>query len=136
MRWRWLEWPVVARWAVTCMCFAVVNWLLFAPSSSFEDVHIILAYQDKLAHFGIFAVLAGLVRWSLPAVWSSVPLRATLALVLLGYGAAIECLQPLIPHAGRSFEWLDMLMDGVGVVAGLWLCERLARQEMRKSCEL
>lgn len=126
MRWRWLDWPTAARWAATFVCFVGVNWLLLANAKSFEKVPSFIAYQDKIVHFGIFAVLAGLVRWSMPNSTGSVVLRASLVLVLIGYGAGIECIQPLIPHAGRSFEWMDMLMDGLGVLAGLWLCECLA----------
>jgi len=127
MRWGWLDWPAGARQVLTLGFLVLVNWLLFAPSSTFKEVHIFLAYQDKLAHFGIFFVLAGLIRWSVPGLWGRGWMRVMLVLALVGYGLGTECLQPLIPGAGRAFEWLDLLMDGLGVAAGLALCERLAR---------
>ncbi len=129
MRWGWLDWPGYARWSVTLAFLLLVNWLLFAPSTTFKDVHQFLAYQDKLTHFGIFGVLAGMVRWSVPGLWGSGWMRVILVLALAGYGVGTECIQPLIPRAGRSFEWRDLLMDGVGMAAGWWLCERLARQD-------
>ena len=128
MRWRWLDRPAAARRVLTLVFLVLVNWLLFAPSKTFEEVHIIIAYQDKLAHFGIFFVLTGLVRWSVPGLWGTGWMRVILILAMVGYCLGTECLQPLIPGAGRCFEWLDLLMDGLGVAAGLWLCERLARQ--------
>jgi VanZ family protein len=129
MRWGWLDWPASARRTATLAFLLFMNWLLLAPARTFSDVHIFLSHQDKIAHCGIFAALAGLVRWSVPAGWGKGRQRAAVILTLLFYGAAIECVQPLLPGAGRTFEWLDLLMDFIGVGMGVWLCERLARQD-------
>jgi VanZ family protein len=129
MRWWWLDWPGLARWSVTLAYVVLVNWLLLAPGKTFRDIHLVLAYQDKVAHFGIFCVLTGLFCWSLPGAHGTWRKRILILLAMVGYGVAIECIQPLIPNSGRTFEWLDLLLDGIGVAAGLLACECLARQE-------
>jgi hypothetical protein len=136
MRWRWLNWPANARRTLTLGYFVFLNWLLLAPASTFRDVHVFLSHQDKVAHFGIFAGLTGLVLWSTPASWGNGKPQVFLILTLLAYGAGIECLQPLMPDSVRTFEWMDLLMDCVGVAFGVWLCEHLARKEpaQKRSC--
>ncbi|MEI6970282.1 MAG: VanZ family protein [bacterium] len=107
MRWSWLNWPVPARCLTTFAVLVFTSWLFLAPGDTFQDVHVFLSQQDKIAHFGIFCLLAGLIRWSIPADWGQGGRRLILAAALLGYGAAIECVQLLIPELGRSFEWMD-----------------------------
>lgn len=125
MRWTWLNWPAPARRIVAGAFIVFVNWLLLAPSTTFRDVHVFLAHQDKLAHLGIFGILAGLVRWSIPALWGKGWKRFALVMALLAYGVSSECAQLLLPSLGRSFEWADLLCDSIGIALGLWLCERL-----------
>lgn len=67
-----------------------------------------LAHMDKLAHFGIFAVLAGLL-------WKSFKLKAQYAIILLGcYGGAIELAQHHFTR--RNGDWWDLLADIAGVL--------------------
>lgn len=129
MRWKWLNWPANARRTLTFVFLVFVNWLFLTPASTFKDVHIFLSHQDKLVHFGIFCALTGLIRWSIPGHWGEGKMRIVLILTLLAYGTGIECLQPLMPGAGRSFEWMDLLLDGIGVAFGGWVCEQLARKK-------
>jgi VanZ family protein len=129
MRWRGMNWPATPRRIVTLAFFVLMNWLFLAPASTFQDVHVFLSHQDKLVHFGIFNMLAGLVWWSVPAPCGRGTPGTVLVLALLAYGAGIECLQPLMPGAGRTFEWIDLLLDAAGVVLGIWTCEALSRKE-------
>jgi hypothetical protein len=67
------------------------------------------AHIDKMAHFGIFAVLAALL-------WKGFKLSILTAFVLLGsYGGAIELLQHNFTR--RTGDWLDFLADIGGVVS-------------------
>lgn len=68
-------------------------------------------FGDKLVHAAGYAALA--VSWRLALQG---PSAATL-LGVLAFGAAIECVQGLLPW--RSFEWADMLANGVGAALGL-----------------
>jgi hypothetical protein len=128
MCWRWLNWPAPARRTATFAFFVFTIWLLLAPSRTFKEITDLFPFQDKVAHFGMFGVLSGLCRWSTSIRWSRGWRRAVFFLALVGYGACVECIQPHLPGAGRSFDWLDLLFDGIGVAAGIWLCERLVRE--------
>ena len=125
LRWRFLNWPAKARRVATLTIFLVVTGMLLAPTSSLPDVALPFPYLDKVTHIGIFAVLAAAVRWSLPFRAGQTGQPLMILLMLCAYGFGIECLQPLMPAAGRSFEWADLLADGVGTILGLWACGRL-----------
>lgn len=126
MRWRLLNWPPVARRLVTLAFFCFLNWLLLSPAETFRNVHLFLSNQDKLAHLLIFAVMAGLSRWSIPQAWAEGRWRPCLLLTLLAYGTAVESFQPLLAAAGRAFQWADLLMNWTGSFAGVWICMQLA----------
>ena len=73
-----------------------------------------LAHFDKWAHFMIFLGLA---------VWFAGLYRASsywrVGIGLLAFGVLIEVCQRAVGY--RSAEWLDVVADGVGIVAGLAL---------------
>lgn len=79
---------------------------------------------DKYVHFGLFAGLTFLYRWSARIPWS----WTSAALVLLAaifFGGAIEVVQGWTGY--RSAEWTDLLFDGVGASAGLAVSAVLLR---------
>jgi VanZ family protein len=92
------------------------TWLAFDPSPpTSADTG-----WDKLNHALAFGALAFAAQASFP--------RAALhriALALLGYGAFIELVQAQIPE--RSAEFLDLLGDAAGIVAGLLLAHARRR---------
>lgn len=79
-------------------------------------------YADKVFHGGYFALLGGL------AVLAPRQLRSMTgaALAMVGLGVAIELIQALLPW--RSFEWLDIVADSVGVLIGYVIASRLRQQ--------
>jgi len=78
--------------------------------------------NDKVQHFIAFAAL------TVPAAmsWPLLGLLAPVGLLLVLYGAAIECVQYLLPW--RSAEWLDLLADAAGVVFGLYVASIIRRR--------
>ncbi|MDP9142914.1 MAG: VanZ family protein [Pseudomonadota bacterium] len=77
------------------------------------------AYADKVFHFGYFLLLGVLAVLS-----QRQPLAALFAaLGTVGLGVLIEIIQWFLPW--RSFEWLDILADTVGVLVGYALTIRL-----------
>jgi hypothetical protein len=67
------------------------------------------AHIDKVAHFGIFAVLAALM-------WKGFKFSPLTAFLLLGtYGGAIELMQHYFTR--RHGDWFDLLADVSGVVS-------------------
>jgi len=123
-RWTLLNWPGWSRLVVLACFFAALNWMIFAPANTFEEVPPYFAHQDKIAHGAMFLVLALLVRWSFPAGaarqgvdhW----LRYGVPAALVLYACSTEVLQPLIGGKGRQFEWLDMASNIAGICSG-WL---------------
>jgi VanZ family protein len=73
---------------------------------------------DVLGHFLGFGVLGALMlRWWTFRTGELTPLRLLQALALcLAYALLDELHQ--IPIPGRSFEWLDLLVDATGIVLG------------------
>ena len=75
---------------------------------------------DKSNHLLAFAVMAWLGCKAFPQ-------RVAIVLLsLLAYGALIEILQSFTPT--RSAEWLDLLADGLGILAGwgvAWIADRV-----------
>lgn len=128
MRWEWMNGPAAVRRVAAWSALALASWLLLAPARTFDELGVWFSFQDKVVHFLLFLLLAGLMRWSLSAPWSWGWRRTTLAVALLAYGAGMECLQPCLAGAGRRFEWMDMVLNSAGTVAGVWTCERLARK--------
>jgi VanZ family protein len=124
--WAWLNWPSPARWALTAAFWCIANFLLFLPSQSFRDIGQVFPFQDKIVHLAIFGILAALIRWSIPSPWGRGWKGVVVVLVLILYGIGTECLQALFPSLGRSFEWADILVNFIGVVAGTVLCGRVA----------
>lgn len=68
----------------------------------------------SLLHFAVFFLLGIIVE----GVRGNLPRNAVLLTGLI-YACAIELIQPL---TGRSFEWIDLIQNVSGFVAGLCMC--------------
>ena len=89
----------------------IAIWILsFLPGSGMPDV----PGSDKWHH--ALAYFACMFFWG--QCYLAPAQRLKLAIIFILMGALIECLQGLTDY--RSFEWLDMLADAVGVVLA-WL---------------
>ena len=85
---------------------------------------------DKLGHFGVFAVLGGLLAAGLHFARA----RAGLVLALcagLAVGALDELHQRRVP--GRSSEAADFAADAAGCALGLWLTRRALAQRRARN---
>jgi VanZ family protein len=91
--------------------------LTFVPSS--VDLSRIQRIEDKLLHTTAYAVLGGLALRAFHAGWPRLRGRLAVwaALLTLGYGAADECYQALVPW--RDASVLDWLADCVGMALAL-----------------
>ena len=118
--WRFLDWPAWPRRLTTALFFLGLNWLLLAPTSTFEEIQELLPHQDKIVHTCLFLTLAFLVRWSTEVRDQRVRRRYWVAAALVLYAGAIEALQPVLGGVGRTFEWLDLASNFAGVCSG-WL---------------
>ncbi|MBO0951655.1 VanZ family protein [Fibrella forsythiae] len=102
---------------------AAIGWTItisigcFWPSSHLPDLS---HNRDKYLHaviFFLFAILWRMAGWSVTRV---------VAVGLL-YAGAIELVQALIPEIHRSGDWLDFVVDAIGLVIGLPLSNRILR---------
>lgn len=96
---------------IASVAILISIWILsFLPGSAMPDV----PGGDKFHH--ALAYFACMFCW---AQWRTGPVpRLKLAIIFIVMGALIECLQGLTSY--RSFEWLDMAADTVGVALA-WL---------------
>jgi VanZ family protein len=93
-------------------CFLITHVPLPLPEGEPLYPHL-----DKVVHFGMYGVLAGLLALRLPA--------AKVAALVALYAAFDETTQPLV---GRDFDWLDLAADGMGALLGALLGGRLSLQ--------
>lgn len=77
-------------------------------------------HVDKLIHFGLFALSAGL----LAEAWRQTP-ALHLLLIMLALALLTEAGQVFIP--GRGWDWWDVLADVVGAALAIFLVRRWRR---------
>ena len=69
-------------------------------------------FLDKVLHFLCFSYLT-LITWLSQILNKDLHVYA----IVLAYGILIEIVQRFLPY--RSFEYLDIFADSVGIIAGL-----------------
>ncbi len=122
-------------WSLGICLLALITALSLLP---LRGPQIDLPNSDKLNHAFAYVVL---MLYFGQLVGNHLRRRLWVAVALIGYGAAIECLQSVMPP--RTAEWADLAADLVGIAIG-WLLlrsvlgltlvvieERLARGSMR-----
>jgi len=82
----------------------------------------VVSYGDKVAHFGVYALLGFLILWEHSRRYKLPPKTFGIVLLVVAlYGLLWEFVQGSIPH--RSFDWADALANASGGLAavGLWV---------------
>ena len=103
--------PPALAWGLTVVLIAVISGLTLMPSSQADGP----PTPDKLYHFIAFAVLVMPLCAAYPRrIWWVVA-------GAIVFGGLIEVIQPMV---GRGDEWLDLLADALGAVAGGWIARR------------
>jgi len=100
--------------------------LLCLPGSAFPKEHWFdKIWFDKWAHIGLFAIMVFLWCRAITNIVDKKPkLFVQIALYFFLYGIVMEFVQRyFIPN--RSFDLGDVIADGVGSVAGLFLSVRV-----------
>lgn len=114
--------------AVTSLIISVI--LLTLPANDLPHSGLFdLPNFDKLVHFGMFfllTVLFCLPFYKLTAEPSSLPVIFNkIALYVILYGIIMELVQKYFT-TGRSFDFADILFDGLGSLTGLIAVRRFA----------
>jgi VanZ family protein len=106
--------------------------LIFVLSSRESVGPDLPAFTRVIAHFCEYAVLATLWVWALaPAIGSRS--FAAAAAISFAYAISDELHQSLID--GRDADPLDLLVDGLGIAAAIWLLRgRAAAARPRRTC--
>jgi len=113
-----VPWPL--RLAIFVAYVLLLAWLTLAPASLVEAYYPKIILADKLVHFlcyGMLVLLARLAFRNPRRVQVAAWLVPVLALI---YGFGLEVAQGLLVQYHRSFEWADMLANGLGAVV-FWL---------------
>ena len=109
----WFALGFLVIFFVTFIMFAPPEWLF---SSEIKEESI---YIDKIIHTLVFVFLV---------LWFSGQVKMTLSffVIVSFYGCIVEFVQYYLPY--RSFEWLDLLFNQIGIVIGIMLGEALLKK--------
>ena len=111
------------------ICLLAVTVLLCIPGTEFPVISWLDNIQfDKMVHIGLFSALTGSWCWALSGKHKSqVILKRKfiqIAILSIVYGIAMELIQHyFIPF--RSFDYGDIIADGIGAATGYFLSIRL-----------
>jgi len=88
----------------------------------------VIPLGDKVGHFALFGALSFLVNWILFArTWQIGPVSILKGSAVLFAIVFVEELSQLF-FATRTFDWLDLLADAIGIFG----CGLLARNRLRQ----
>ncbi|SFC43497.1 VanZ family protein [Pseudoalteromonas denitrificans] len=106
---------------VLFLSILIICTVLFAKEV--KGIAQLFPHIDKIAHFGIFFILAGVMQRAFKApTWIHI-------LLLISYGAGIEIMQSILPHRDGSFA--DLIADAFGVAfyfSSFWLWQKNAKK--------
>lgn len=114
-------------WTLSVVCFLAICWLTLAPHPLPDNDITLFPGADKLAHgimFGGFTlciIIDGLRRKGWPVFPENIKILFYSPDVPSVVGIATEFLQGSM-HAGRSFEFWDMVADITGAYAVAAVC--------------
>jgi len=107
-----------ASWLPWFWALALAGAVVFASGGN-PHVPVSFVGIDKLAHFGVFGLLATLIL-RMPQVWRRIGWRGWIAVVAVSiFGATDEWHQSFTP--GRSVEFADWISDTTGAALAVTL---------------
>ena len=109
----WFALGFLVIFFVTFIMFAPPEWLF---SSEIKEESI---YIDKIIHTLVFVFLV---------LWFSGQVKMTLSffVIVSFYGCIVELVQYYLPY--RTFEWLDLLFNQIGIVSGIMIGKVLLKK--------
>ncbi|MDR2206598.1 MAG: VanZ family protein [Flavobacteriaceae bacterium] len=99
--------------------WAFLTYILLKPQTEIGEHWFTFKGVDKIVHFGTFAVLGFLLMLAFPKIRFYYYFS-----IILIYAVLTEILQQQM-NAGRTFEFLDILMDISGGLIGFYFYKRL-----------
>ncbi|WP_437757153.1 VanZ family protein [Sorangium sp. So ce1389] len=124
-----LPWPAWARRAPAAL-YTIA--LFYAGCADIGLPRVSEVPVDKISHFAAFLGLEWLLELALVETAAALRRRAAVA-ASAGVGGLLELVQAALPY--RSAEWLDLLADTLGALAGAGLLILLARWRSPRAAE-
>ncbi|MBT3193506.1 MAG: VanZ family protein [Verrucomicrobia bacterium] len=110
------------RWLLFTAYAGVVAVLSLGPTSDMPKLNV--PHADKLAHFGMYALLMLLLQYAMEGEAERRAGRAMAALAIcVGYGALMEYGQLTQHFAERMFSWADMVANALGAASAAAILE-------------
>ena len=109
----WFALGFLVIFFVTFIMLAPPEWLFLSEIKE-ESIYI-----DKIIHTLVFVFLV---------LWFSGQVKMTLSffVIVSFYGCIVELVQYYLPY--RSFEWLDLLFNQIGILIGIMIGEALLKK--------
>lgn len=111
---------------------SILALLMLLPSDSFPESK--LFSYDKIAHIGVFFILATLVGWASIATKKRILLTKKelmiILIITLLYSSTLEFLQQLVP--GRMTDLYDFIANSVGGLLGVIVFSIFTRKKFAK----
>ncbi|MBX2815127.1 MAG: VanZ family protein [Saprospiraceae bacterium] len=108
-----LQWKWVVVWSAVILLISILPSFLLPPN---EENVLWTFSMDKVGHFAVYAILAGLIAWT----WRHQSWKARFAAALITsslYGVLLECAQLLLTTS-RHFEIDDIIANIIGSLCG------------------
>ncbi len=109
----------------TLLIFILCLW----PAKELPELDVPLA--DKWTHMVLFAVFS--FGWACVRPASGAGYRMLICLISIVLGWLVEWLQQLFPMLGRSFDYKDIVANGIGGLLGVLLFYTMSRIAKRKA---
>lgn len=122
---------MLKKWGLTIIWALIILGLSIMPGISLPESWTDLFSMDKLAHFGVYAILSLLASRAY-ASENQVHWKNLLIIVLIGsiYGICIEFIQGSF-FPGRFFEKLDIIANIIGSFTGVYIFNHFQRRKSR-----
>ena len=104
---------------------ALIAFLSLIPSNSIPKISLFIG-MDKIVHFCMYLGLAWIFSWTIQGRLESFRYFLIGVLAIM-WGVMMEIFQYLM-HAGRSFEFFDIICNSTGVLCGLFVYFLMARK--------
>jgi VanZ family protein len=106
------------RYKFSILVAALISLLSLVPSSSIPDTRLFdISFLDKIVHMGMYGTFAFTALLETRCRSSCLRSHVLLLLAIFFMSVAIEILQATC-IASRSAEWLDLLANFLGLLAG------------------
>ncbi|WP_026879197.1 VanZ family protein [Ignatzschineria larvae DSM 13226] len=131
---------IATRWLwVTIFWFVLMTLMLFLPDATENlPTPLLFPQSDKVVHFAIFAILAGLQYHTLNQYRQKLQTRQLIVIFLAFFNILFAASSEIIQEHwvdGRSGDVWDVVADVIGLIAGMGIAKLIALSSRRGTME-